>query len=173
MVELVRINLKAFPKIGRRFLTINTLMKSSLLFLLAVLVGSVNVSAQNLVPNGSFEEGIECPSFIGNVDAQCADWFNSISYPSPSANQITPEWYHACGELDVFVPPNVAFGYQDPPEREEDYSDEEYLGVRYGEFIPMLIAAHQERNQLNEDQQARIDALQSQIDQLNLMLDEM
>lgn len=98
-------------------------MKSRFLFLLALLTGSVNVLAQNLVPNGSFEEGIECPSFIGNVDAQCADWFNSISYPSPNANQITPEWYHACGELDIFTPPHVAFGYQEP------FDGEGYVGL--------------------------------------------
>jgi hypothetical protein len=98
-------------------------MKSRVLFLLAVLVGSANVSAQNLVPNGSFEEGIECPSVIGNLDAQCAHWFNSIAYPGSNAQNHTPEWYHACGELDVFIPPDVAFGYQVP------FEGEGYAGV--------------------------------------------
>jgi hypothetical protein len=82
--------------------------------MLALLAGSVNGVAQNLVANGSFEEGIECPSFIGNVDAQCAHWFNSITYPAPSAEDPTPEWYHTCSEADIFTPPDVAFGYQEP-----------------------------------------------------------
>ncbi|MGB6036155.1 MAG: T9SS type A sorting domain-containing protein [Cryomorphaceae bacterium] len=86
-------------------------MKSRVLFILALVVGSANLSAQNLVPNGSFEEGITCPTSTGNVTAECADWYGSIS----SADfEPTPEWYHECSELDAFNPPTVAFGTQFP-----------------------------------------------------------
>lgn len=87
-------------------------MKSRVLFLLAIMVGSTNMSAQNLVPNGSFEEGIECPSFIANLDAQCSNWFGSVI--DDLNFTPTPDWFHECSEFESLTPPNVAFGYQEP-----------------------------------------------------------
>jgi hypothetical protein len=88
-------------------------MKNTTLIILITLLGA-SLSAQNLVPNGSFEEGIECPSFIGNVTAQCSDWYGSIL--SDNENDPTPEWFHDCSELEAFTPPDVAFGFQFPQE---------------------------------------------------------
>ncbi|MCZ4409040.1 T9SS type A sorting domain-containing protein [Cryomorphaceae bacterium 1068] len=69
--------------------------------------------SQNLVPNGSFEEGTNCPSFIGNFDEECLDWYSSIQYTDGSINP-TPEWYFNCGDAENLMPPNVAFGFQEP-----------------------------------------------------------
>jgi hypothetical protein len=49
-------------------------MKTRLLFLLAFVVCSVNGLAQNLVPNGSFEEGEPCPTLFGGIEMDFADW---------------------------------------------------------------------------------------------------
>lgn len=70
------------------------------------------VSSQNLVPNGSFEEGMNCPTFIANLQDECADWFFSI-VPEDEM-QPTPDWFHTCSEVDLLSPPDVAFGFQEP-----------------------------------------------------------
>jgi len=67
---------------------------------------------QNLVPNGSFEEGVTCPTFIGNFDIDILDWYTSaINF---NGFLPTPEWYHTCSEQESFSPPDVAFGSQFP-----------------------------------------------------------
>lgn len=85
--------------------------KSFLVFLVLMGIGFSSV-AQNLVPNGSFEEGITCPSFVGNLTEECAFWYSSIIDDEGS----TPEWFHECSEFDFFQPPEVAFGNQVPAE---------------------------------------------------------
>ncbi|MCZ4410637.1 T9SS type A sorting domain-containing protein [Cryomorphaceae bacterium 1068] len=87
-------------------------MKSRVLFLLALLAGSVNGLAQNLVPNGGFEEGINCPTQAANVTLECADWYASIA--APEQELPTPEWYHTCSEIDLLSPPELAFGNESP-----------------------------------------------------------
>lgn len=90
-------------------------MKSRVLFLLALLAGSVNVLAQNLVPNGSFEEGSECPMFLDDLHFRCNHWYKSIQEPGVPMNENpSPDWYHACSELDELSTPNFVIGYQEP-----------------------------------------------------------
>ena len=70
--------------------------------------------SQNLIPNGSFEEGINCPSTIGNITEECTAWYASLidnEGPNP-----TPDWFHECSEFDLLAPPDIAFGYQLPYE---------------------------------------------------------
>jgi hypothetical protein len=87
-------------------------MKSKFLLVLAMAAGSTVCSAQNLVPNGSFEEGINCPSFIANLDEECLNWYASIVLED--ASKPTPDWFHSCSELDGLAPPDVVFGTQLP-----------------------------------------------------------
>jgi len=90
-------------------------MKSRVLFLLALVVSSMNMSGQNLVPNGSFEEYSECPAFTGELESKCDFWFGSIVNPDvPLDQNPTPDWYHSCGIIEQLVPPNVSLGYQLP-----------------------------------------------------------
>ena len=43
----------------------------TLLFLTSPFWRVSNVLAQNLVPNPSFEDTIQCPQFYGDIDAAC------------------------------------------------------------------------------------------------------
>jgi hypothetical protein len=66
-----------------------------------------NASAQNLVPNPSFEEYLECPFSTGELDNQLVDWFSW---------QMSPDFFHPCSDvIDGFagVPDNV-WGSQFP-----------------------------------------------------------
>jgi len=75
----------------------------SLAFSLAVLFSF----AQNLVPNPSFEEYIECPFSLAGLENELVDWYSW---------QESPDFYHSCSnELEALagVPQNV-LGYQWP-----------------------------------------------------------
>jgi hypothetical protein len=103
----------------------------------------VNMSAQNLVPNGSFEEGVECPSFVANLDAQCSNWFGSVI--DELNFTPTPDWFHECSEFESLAPPNVAFGYKEPFEGSgyagivtyslNDPNYREIMGVELEDFL--------------------------------------
>ncbi len=73
------------------------------LIVLFVLIAAQWSSAQNLVPNGSFEEHTGCPTIPDQI--YLADGW--------SAYRETPDYYHECGNsaLEMTVP-NCAFGYQ-------------------------------------------------------------
>lgn len=86
----------------------------SLLSITLILLAAISAGAQNLVPNGSFEEGFPCPTGVANLDAQCANWYSSIV--PEGDEQPTPEWYHTCAELDFMAPPDVVFGNQETAE---------------------------------------------------------
>jgi len=75
-------------------------------FILTVLLGisTLLVHAQNLVPNGGFEDG-SCEGYLGNI-TECENWFSSII----PFEETTPEWYHTCIELDFLSPPEVIYG---------------------------------------------------------------
>jgi hypothetical protein len=89
-------------------------MKSRVLFLLALLAGSVDVLAQNLVPNGSFEEGSECPMFFDDLHFRCNNWYKSIQVPGVPMNENpSPDWYHECSDINDLTPPNTVYGYQE------------------------------------------------------------
>ncbi len=70
-------------------------------------VAAINSLAQNLVPNPSFEEYLECPFSTAELDNQVVDWYSWSD---------TPDFFHECSnDLDGFagVPENV-WGYQWP-----------------------------------------------------------
>lgn len=57
--------------------------------------------AQNLVPNPSFEDTINCPQFIGDID-RAIGW---------SSYGITPDYFNSCAQVSLGVPDNVR-GFQ-------------------------------------------------------------
>lgn len=63
---------------------------------------STDYCAQNLVPNPSFEEYIQCPWSSTELHAHCVDWYSFA---------ITPDYFNACSENVAGVPSN-AWGYQ-------------------------------------------------------------
>ena len=68
---------------------------------LIVLMGSI--SAQNLVPNGSFEEFSECPDGLSQLQSSCTSW---------SSSRGSCDYYNTCSNpCDLSVPCNV-FGWQ-------------------------------------------------------------
>lgn len=76
-----------------------------IILLLVFLFVEQNGSAQNLVPNPSFEEYYSCPPGIGpgsNMN-HCEYWSTSIG--------TTTDYYHLCGDGAAGVPLNMA-GYQ-------------------------------------------------------------
>jgi hypothetical protein len=96
--------------------TLKIFLSLTLFFYLNVLAFS-----QNLVPNGGFEEGITCPSFVGNVTEECAHWYASIA--APIGLLPTPDWFHTCSDVELYSPPELVFGYQLP------YSGEGFIAL--------------------------------------------
>lgn len=85
-------------------------------------VTALTTVAQNLVPNPSFEEYLECPFSTAELDNQVLDWY--------SWNQ-TPDFFHECSndlESIAGVPAN-AWGYQMP------ITGDGYAGVTSFMFI--------------------------------------
>ncbi|WP_306640586.1 hypothetical protein [Sanyastnella coralliicola] len=74
------------------------------LLLLAFGATSLHVYTQeNLVPNGSFEEFIDCPVSTTELATNCLPW---------ETWQLTPDFFHECGEVNAGVPDN-AWGSQE------------------------------------------------------------
>jgi hypothetical protein len=63
----------------------------------------VNLIGQNLVPNPSFEDTLECPFFIGVL--------TPVSHWNTYGN--SPDYFHSCAEEAITVP-NTFVGYQNP-----------------------------------------------------------
>ncbi len=82
--------------------------------LLALLAGPV-ATAQELVPNGGFEEVLQCPSDHSQLD-RTAFWFD------PSVNG-TPDYFHACATNAWFSTPQNVAGSQAP------FDGEAYAGI--------------------------------------------
>jgi hypothetical protein len=67
---------------------------------------SMNISAQNLVPNPSFEDMDYCPFTLTQIDA-ASGWY--------SCNAIgTPDYYNICSSVPGLTPPTTFFTYQNP-----------------------------------------------------------
>jgi hypothetical protein len=80
-------------------------MRSYILIFFSLL--QITVNSQNLVPNPSFENYLECPFGTAELDNQVIDWYSW---------QETPDFFHECSnELEGFagVPTN-AIGFQFP-----------------------------------------------------------
>lgn len=81
-------------------------MKTKLL--LAFLFPALFAGAQNLVPNGDFEQYSGCPHDPDRLDSALF-WMNT----SPDVpNSGSPDYFNACDTLYVDVPDNFYYGYQ-------------------------------------------------------------
>jgi len=83
------------------------------LLILLIQLFSITGKAQNLVPNPGFEEGLTCPTSIGNVGDECLDWYPSVG-PLDPISQPTPDWFHACSSYENLSPPDILNGNQLP-----------------------------------------------------------
>ena len=90
-------------------------MKFFLLLLHSFLFG-MKLSAQNLVPNGSFEQLIGCPQGIGEIDS-CENWFIEAN---------SPDCFASCAPYPASVPGNLV-GNQSP-----------FEGENYAGLIPFI-----------------------------------
>lgn len=77
------------------------------------LVGSTWVQAQNLVPNGSFEEYSACPTYFGAA-SWCTGWQNLYTQSA--------DYFNSCHTNGIVGIPLNYFGYQYP------YDGEGYMG---------------------------------------------
>ena len=73
----------------------------SIIFLLSVYTTTLN--GQNLVPNPSFEDTVNCPSSMSQI-------YNANHWNS---SRFSPDYFNGCSIGDVSVPSNV-FGFQYP-----------------------------------------------------------
>lgn len=107
-----------------------------IILLLACRIGN----AQNLVPNGDFEQYISCPNAPGQVDS-CLFW------TTPTTG--SPDYFNTCGTSPAGVPSNLA-GYQTP------HSGEAYCGLAlyagptpsYREYIEVSLTSPLVANQI-------------------------
>lgn len=83
-------------------------------FILFALCSVGPCSAQNLVPNGSFEEYTECPPSFGY-------WANVVGWSSPFTQSA--DYYNACADGVVCSVPLNTAGYQYPAEGDA------YMGI--------------------------------------------
>ncbi len=98
-------------------------MKQIALALIAS-VASLTVIGQNLVPNPSFEEYLECPQSTTELHLQVVDWYSW---------QETPDYFNVCNNdgLGTAGVPENAWGYQLP------IGGNAYAGIgTYVEFAP-------------------------------------
>ena len=85
-------------------------------------------SAQNLVPNPSFEDYSWCPFDFGQIN-QVIDWYNdSPDDNNPGLCLETPDYFNACDTIGgwgfgLYGIPDNDFGYQYP------YSGNGYVGI--------------------------------------------
>jgi OOP family OmpA-OmpF porin len=80
-------------------------MKNLLLF--CCVIASMTVFGQNLVPNPSFEEYIDCPFSTTELENQVVDWYSWSE---------SPDFFHVCSnDIDGFAGvPGNAWGWQNP-----------------------------------------------------------
>jgi hypothetical protein len=70
--------------------------------------------AQNLVPNGGFEQGVPSET-TSNLDSDCDNWFGSIqSSDIPPVDIPSPDWWHTGSITSGLRPPYTYLGFQQP-----------------------------------------------------------
>lgn len=93
--------------------------------LTAVVLPAHHALAQNLVPNGSFEEYDECPDWPGDFHTHLHHW---------ESWRGSPDFFHACDTtMTVGTPLNLSHGYQVPK-----------TGQGYGGIIGLLSGGQRE-----------------------------
>ncbi|GIV40214.1 MAG: hypothetical protein KatS3mg033_2014 [Thermonema sp.] len=78
--------------------------------------------AQNLVPDGSFEQHLDCPHDYGTLR------LGILRYWKASPNDCTPDYFHYCGKNDFSAEKNTCGGL--PPQHGKGYAG---LIIRTGE----------------------------------------
>ncbi len=78
-------------------------VKAIVFFCLLLVI--IDLQAQNLVPNGGFEDYYSCPSNYSQVDS-CIFWIN----PTLS----TPDYFNQCATVPTLSIPKNNYGYQTP-----------------------------------------------------------
>jgi gliding motility-associated-like protein len=102
MLNLLNYNVGCMIKFRVVRLDIKRVIKRNYGCLLILILFCFKIPAQqNLVPNPSFENYVECPTSSGQVDF-LENWYNAGR---------SPDFFHFCGTP---TPPNVFFGYQLP-----------------------------------------------------------
>jgi hypothetical protein len=99
----------------QKIIFIFTTMQCKVLLTFLIFTTSL-LNAQNLVPNPSFEEYLECPFSTAELQNQVVDWYSW---------QESPDFFHVCSndlEAIAGVPEN-AWGYQYP------VTGEAYVGI--------------------------------------------
>jgi hypothetical protein len=78
----------------------------SLVFIVQFLYSDFALTQENLVPNGSFEEYIQCPNSTGQI--------NMLTFWT-SPNTASPDFFNTCAQQgNVIDVPNNIFAYQNP-----------------------------------------------------------
>jgi hypothetical protein len=94
------------------------------LFIMISLSVCFYAQSQNLVPNGSFEEGNFCPEFLADLHLGCANWYAGIQAPGTDPNyNPSPDWFHTCAPNFNLQPPGTVLGFQEP------YEGNGYAGI--------------------------------------------
>ena len=73
-------------------------------FTLLLIFTTFSVFGQNLIPNPSVEEYIECPTSLGNIDVYTSSWKNFRG---------TPDYWHSCSD-NPLLGWNNSLGFQEP-----------------------------------------------------------
>ncbi len=73
-------------------------------FTLSFLFFSVCLFGQNLIPDPSAEDVVECPSTLGNIDTYTSSW---------QSFRGTPDYWHSCSE-NPLLGWNNSLGFQEP-----------------------------------------------------------
>lgn len=108
-------------------------------YLLVILLPGLKIcTAQNFVPNGSFEQYTSCPTSIAQVP-------NAVNWMNPSSSG-SPDYLHQCNSGNVSVPNNV-FGYQ-----------QAHTGGAYAGFCPFYLTTPQFREYLEVQLTSQLNA---------------
>jgi gliding motility-associated-like protein len=93
-------------------------MKKPVVILILILKAASFVAQNNIVPNGSFEDTISCPSSLAQ-NFTVKDWYNPSLYPTS-----TPDYFHSCHPQNgILSVPQNARGFQYPKDGEA------YVGI--------------------------------------------
>ncbi|MBT8195044.1 MAG: T9SS type A sorting domain-containing protein [Bacteroidia bacterium] len=82
-------------------------MKKIILVFACLFFLSYSSKSQNLVPNGGFEQFINCPSITGEINS-AVSWFN----PTIGGYQGSPDYFHTCTTTPSIDIPTNFYGYQ-------------------------------------------------------------
>lgn len=106
--------------------------------LIILILASINVFAQNLAPNPSFEEYESCPAGPSRIELPFSISSTLVGWCRPTKG--SSDYFNACNDFAVSVPDNI-FGYQ------EAKSGDAYIGlftayglVDYREYIQGQLA---------------------------------